>query len=195
QAQKKTEQRVEELAQAQKKTEERLEELAQAQKKTEEKVAELAEAQKRTESEIEKLVRGLNEVRRDVGGLSRTMSYAFENEAFRMLPKFLKERYDIEIIERFIREEILGKEINIFAKGRKNGKEIYIVGESKLRLDERRDQGIDEILEELEDKVRAVKKEFGDVEIVRLLITHYATKGFLKEASKRGIIVIQSFEW
>ncbi len=69
------------------------------------------------------------------------------------------------------------------------------MGESKLRLDERRDEGINEVFEELEEKVIAVKKEFGDVEILRLLITHYATKGFLREASKRGIIVVKSFEW
>ncbi len=94
-AQRRTEQRVEELAEAQKETQKQvsrldkaLQELAEAQKRTEQRAEELAEAQKRTESAVEILVRGLNEVRRDVGGLSRTMSYAFENEAFRMLPKF-----------------------------------------------------------------------------------------------------------
>lgn len=187
-AQKKTEQRVNELAEAQRKTEDRLVRLESI-------IERLATAQERTELEIAKLAKGLNEARRDIGGLSRTMSYAFENKAFRMLPGFLKEKYNIEIIEKFIREEILGHEINIFARARKNGNEVYIVGESKLRLDEKKEEGIDEVLEELEDKVQAVKKEFGDIEVVRLLITHYATKGFLREASKRGIIVVQSFEW
>ncbi|MCS7280752.1 MAG: hypothetical protein NZ583_03885, partial [Desulfobacterota bacterium] len=215
-AQKRTEERVErleriveELAEAQKRTEERVErleriveELAEAQKRTEERlgrleatVQRLAEAQEKTELEIAKLALGLRDLRRDLGGLSLTMSYAFENEAFRALPRFLKEKYGIEVIEKFIRQEILGKEINILAKAKKNGTTVYVVGESKLRLDERRDQSVDEVLEELEEKVQAVKKEFGDVEVIRLLVTHYATKGFLREASKKGVIVVQSFEW
>ncbi len=194
-AQKKTEQRVEELAEAQKKTEQRVEELAEAQKKTEQRVEELAEAQKKTEAEVAKLARGLHETRGELGGLSRSMSYAFENEAFRKLPDFLKQNYGIEIKQKLIREEIGGKEINIFGIARKNGKEVFVVGESKLRLDERKDRKIKEVFEELENKVRAVKQEYGSREVVKILITHYATKGFLNRAKEEGIIVIQSFEW
>ena len=51
------------------------------------------------------------------------------------------------------------------------------------------------MFEELEDKVKAVIEEYGNVEIVRVLISHYATKGFLEQAMKKGIIVIQSFGW
>ena len=40
-----------------------------------------------------------------------------------------------------------------------------------------------------------MESEYGKIEIVRLLITHYATKGFLKKAEEKGIIVVQSFEW
>ena len=40
-----------------------------------------------------------------------------------------------------------------------------------------------------------MESECGKIEIVRLLITHYATKGFLKKAEEKGIIVVQSFEW
>ncbi len=47
----------------------------------------------------------------------------------------------------------------------------------------------------MQKKVDAVKEEFGDVEVVKLLITHFATKGFLKEAEKRKILIVQSFEW
>lgn len=69
-----------------------------------------------------------------------------------------------------------------------------MVGESKLRLDERREKAED-VFEELEEKVKAVKDEYGDILIVRVLITHYATKGFLKRAEEKGVIVVQSFEW
>lgn len=42
--------------------------------------------QKRTEIEIQKLSKELDETRGEVGGLSKSMSYAFENEAYRSLP-------------------------------------------------------------------------------------------------------------
>ncbi len=193
---------IEELTNAQKRTEQRVEELAEAQKKTEQrldsltlKVEELAEAQKKTEIEVAKLAKGLHETRGELGGLSKSMSYAFENEAFRKLPAFLKERYGIEIIEKLIREDIGGREINIFGKARKNGKEVYIIGESKLRLDDRKDKKIKEVFEELEEKAKAVKEEYGEVDLIKILITHYATKGFLKKAKDKDIIIVQSFEW
>jgi hypothetical protein len=172
-----------------------IEELAEAQKKTEQRVEELAEAQRRTEIEVAKLAKGLQETRGELGGLSKSMSYAFENEAFRKLPDFLKERYGIEIKERLIREDIGGKEINIFGRARRDGTEIYVIGESKLRLDERKERKIKEVFEELEEKVRAVKEEYGEAETIKILIPHYATKGFLKKAKERGVIVVQSFEW
>lgn len=165
-------------------------ELAEAQRRTEIKVAELSEAVAELSKDVRELVKGLGETRGEVGGLSRSMSYAFENEAYRMLPPFLKERYGIEIKEKFIRTDIRGKEINIFGRGQRNGKRILLVGEAKLRLDERREE---DIFEGLQEKVDAVKEEYPDEEIIRLLVTHYATKGFLKKAEEKGIIVVQSF--
>ncbi len=185
QAQKKTEQQVAELTQAQKKTEQRVAELAEAQK-------ELADAQKRTEIEVKSLVVGLHDTRVELGGLSRSFSYAFENEAYRHLPVILKEKYGYTITERIVRAEIGGKEINFFARATKDGKEVFIVGESKIRLEStwRKD-----VFSELEDKVNAVKTEFGDVEVVRLLVTHFAKKDFLDEAEKMSVIVVQSYQW
>lgn len=193
-AQKRTEKRVEELAEAQKRTEQRVNELAEAQKKTEQRVNELAEAQKRTEEEVRKLAIGLGNLRGEVGGLSRTISYAFENEAYRRLPEFLKNTYGIEIKERFVRTEIQNEEINFFAKGIKDGKELYIVGEAKLRLDEGR-KDFEKILKELNRKIEAVKSELGDVEVIKMIVTHFAKRSTLKLCEEEGIIVVQSFEW
>ena len=198
---------LKELAEAQKRTEEaqhrtelRLEELAEAQKRTEmrvdslsQKMEELAEAQKRTEEEVRKLAIGLQDTRIQLGGLSRSFSYAFENEAYRNLPKLLYERYGYEITERMVRAEVGGKEINFFGKAHKDGKEIIIVGESKVRLDD--SEWRREVFEDLEDKVNAVRSIYGDVPIERLLVTHFATKNFLDEAAEKGIMVIQSYEW
>lgn len=199
---------VKELAEAQKRTEHRMEELAQAQNRTENRVEELVEAQKRTEGELHLLARELretrtelkneiNNLRSDVGGLSRSMSYAFENEAYRLLPAMLEERYGISIKEKIVRADIGDREINIFARAEKEGRKVLIIGEAKLRLDERRGKkGEDrDIFEDLADKAKGAIKEYGKAEVVKLLITHYATKGFLKKAKERGIIIIQSFEW
>jgi hypothetical protein len=161
-------------------------ELAEAQKRTEVKVGELAD-------DIKVLAKGLNEIRGEVGGLSRSMSYALENEAYRMMPELLKSRYDIELKERLIRTEIGDKEINIFGRAKRNGEDVLIVGEVKLRLDDRRKKKED-IFEELEEKVKIVKAEYGEENIIKLLITHYATKGFIKKAKDKGVIVIQTFE-
>ena len=187
---------VKELAEAQKRTEGKIEELAEAQKRTEQRVEELAEAQKRTEEEIRLLAKGLNDLRGEVGGLSRSVGYALENEAYRGLPKVLKENYGIELQERLIRAEIGGKEINLFGKAKREGRDVLIVGEVKLRLDDRRKRGRKDVFEELEEKVRAIREEEDrEEEIVRVLITHYATQGFMREATDRSIIVVQSFEW
>jgi hypothetical protein len=208
-AQKRTEQRVEELAEAQKKSEERIgkleiavRELAEAQKKSEERigkleiiVGELAEAQRKTEIQIEKLTRGLSELREEFGGFTRTISYGFENEAFRYLPKILKEKYNIEIEEKFIRAEIKNKEINILGKAKINGRKIYIVGEAKLRIDERRLKKEENIFKELEEKTKIIKEEYGDVDVIKILVTHFAPRKFIEKAEKENVIVVQSFEW
>jgi len=191
---------INELTEAQKRNELRFTELeravnklTEAQIRTEERVKELAQAQKRTEEEIRLLAEGLSGLRQEIGGLSRTISYAFENEAFRMLPKVLKEKYNVELKEKFIRAEIGGKEINIFGKGKKDGEDVLIVGEAKLRISEWREFG--EVCGELNEKVNAVLKEYGEQNIIKIIITHFARTRFIEEARKENIIVVQSFEW
>lgn len=180
--------KVGELAEAQKKSEQRIEELAEAQKRTEQRVEELAEAQKRTEASVALLARGLQATRVELGGLSRSFAYAFENEAYRHLAPFLKKRYHIEVVEKMIRTELHGEEINIFARGRRNGKEVWIVGEVDVRLSSAAK------LKQLEKKVSLVKKHYRG-ECIPLIVTHFARPPVLEKAKEKGIIVIQSFEW
>lgn len=192
-AQKRTEVKVEELAEAQKRTEVKVEELAEAQKRTEVKVEEMAVAQKEMAIEVKKLAISLNGTQQEVGGLARSFGYVLENEAYRHLPPILLEQHGIQTQEKIIRAEVGGKEINIFCRARKAGQEVLVVGESKARLDKWRESG--EVLEELEEKVNAVKTEYGAIPIARVLVTHYASPGFIEKAKLQGIIVVQSFEW
>jgi len=151
-------------------------------------VRELAEAQRRTEEEIRKLATGQRRLRQEVGGLSRSVAYALENEAYRKLPSFLKERYGIEVTDRLIRFELKGEEINLFARAKRDGKDVVLVGEAVLRLD---DKGK---LRKILRKVELVSKEYG-LEVVPLVVTHFATRRLLEEAEKAGFLVVQTFEW
>ncbi len=199
------------LAEAQERTDEKIARLAEAQERTDEKIARLAEAQERTETQVSRLTeaqhtmatamtelaRTVKGMGQELGGLSRSMSYALENEAYRLLPPLLAARYGIQLHERIVRKEIAGEEINLFARGEREGKPIYVVGETKLQLDERRNsrRAEDQILGQIEKKARAVAMVYPGVDIVRLLITHYARPAMLERAQEQNIIVIQSFEW
>ncbi|MCS6848211.1 MAG: hypothetical protein RMN52_10910 [Anaerolineae bacterium] len=186
-AQKRTDQRVAELAEAQR-------ELAEAQKRTDQRVAELAEAQRQTADQLRDLVIVVRGLATEVGSLSRTMSYSLENEAYRLLPGLLKQKFGLEIEQKFVRTEINGEEINLFGRARRNGQTVLIVGESKLRLDMRAAER-QEVFDQLERKVAAVREAYPGQEVMPVLITHYARPAFLQEAEARGVQVFQSFDW
>ncbi|MFH0926234.1 MAG: hypothetical protein V1872_11515 [bacterium] len=190
--QRETDRKMGELAEAQKETRQELRELAESHKELAESQKGLTEAQNRTEERIKELTLAVKDMGNQVGGLGNSMGYALENEAYRMLPKILKERFGIEVSEKVLRIEIGGREINVFAKAKRDGKDILLVGETKVRLGTRRTKNI---FEELEDKVEAVREEYPDAEIVEILVTHFANESFLREAKKEGVIVVQSFEW
>lgn len=195
---------VKRIAEAQERTDRKMGELAEAQKRTDQKMAEmaqsiksLADAQERLANAQERLTDALSETRSEVGGLSRGMSYALENEAYRLLPQFLRQQHGIEMAERLIRKEIGGEEINFFGKAMYQGNAVLLVGETKLRLDERREsrQAEQKILETLHRKIDAVKAEYPQETILALLVTHYARPTFVKKVRTQGIVLVQSFEW
>jgi len=43
-------------------------------------------------------------------------------------------------------------------------------------------------------KVNEVKKVYGDVDIVKIIITHYTPKKFIEKAKEKNVIVVQSYE-
>ena len=160
-------------------------------------VRELAVAQQRTEAEVEKLTSVVGDIRSEIGGMSRSMSYALENEAYRSLPAFLLENHGIEVTERLIRTTVNDEESNFLGRAVRDGRPVLIVGESKQRLDERRSSKREEdrIFSQLEAKAEVVRAAYPDEEITMLLITHYARPEFLRSAAARSIVVVQSFEW
>jgi chromosome segregation ATPase len=195
QSQARTGQRMEELAQAQARTEQRvdtlavrMEELAQAQARTEQRMEELAQAQARTEAEVAKLAVSHTNLRGQVSGLAQTMAYALENDAYRRLPAYLRERHQIEVTQRLVRTFVNEEEINFYARARRGDEAVLIVGESVSRLDDASKLG------QLRRKLAAAQA-VETLPLVPLLVTHFAHPKLLAQAEREGIIVVQSFEW
>jgi len=191
-AQKRTEQRLEELAEAQRETQKEvsrldkaLQELAEAQKRTEQRVEELAEAQKRTEEALKKLTEDHKKTREYLGGLSHTVGYILENEAYKHLPKLLMEDFGVKIEGRLIRDFIeisegRFEEINIFGKGSKDGKEIIILGEAKTQL---KKADIDAFIK----KINKLEQIYPQEKIL-LCVTHQVANPYvIKYAKQKNI--------
>ncbi len=164
-AQRRTEERVEELAEAQRRTEERvsrLEEavaqLAEAQRRTEETVKALAEAQARTEREFQifrrtveerfarleaaqaRTERKVDQLAKQVGGLSETVGGDIEDIAYIVLHRVLGQKKGWKVGElkrtwhRWNGRQV---EVNIFGEAHdpaQPDRRIWIVGEAKHNL-------------------------------------------------------------
>jgi uncharacterized phage infection (PIP) family protein YhgE len=190
-AQKRTEERLNELAEAQKRTEERLNELAEAQKRTEERLNELAEAQKRTEEELRELIGEHRKTREQLGNLSHTVGYVLEDRAYRGLPELLKRDFGIELIEPLRRDYIeIGRdqyeEVNIIGRARKDGKEIWIIGECKSQL---KKVDIDEFL-------KSIKRieDFLKGEKLLIAVTYQTSPKARRYVEEKGIKLYFSYE-
>ncbi|MCC6271296.1 MAG: hypothetical protein IT190_08470 [Microbacteriaceae bacterium] len=171
--------------------------LAIAQRETKAELQQLAQAQRETEAQMKELARVVTNMGQELGGLSRSMSYSLENEAYRTLPAYLREHHGITVTDRIVRTDIGGEEINFFALGERNGVAICLVGESKLQLDERRNsrREAERLIAQIESKVDAVRQLYPEREMVRLLVTHYARPAIRQFLQEHNIIVVQTFEW
>ncbi len=183
---------IEELAEAQKRTEQRIEELAEAQKRTEQRVAELADVQKRTENEIRTLASELKDTKKMVGGLSHTYGYTLENSAYKALPGLLERDFGIKVEGMLIRkyiEYLDGRhdEVNIFGKARKNGKEVWVVGEAKVRISKKEINDFLKMVERLDTIIRGEKLLIG--------VIHTIMPDVEKYAQSKGIKVYWSYEF
>ena len=190
----------ERLAKAQERTELRVEELAKAQERTENRLEELAKAQKRTENRLEELTKvvktlteGQRQIREELGGLSTTVGYTLENEAYKKLPALLEKDFGVQIKQRLIRKYITDNKgkanaVNIFGHGEKNGKEVTIIGEAKAQLSNNK---VDEFLRK---KVKQLDGLFEEVFL--LLVTHMITSPEVEEYAKnKGIVLYYSYDF
>jgi len=184
---------LQELAEAQKRTEQRVEELAEAQKRTEQRAEELAEAQKRTEEELRKLVGEHNETRKQLGGLSTTVGYRLEDEAFKALPGLLKKDFGLLVRGRLLRKYVKDNrgrhvEVNIIGEGEKNGEVYTIVGESKSQLSK---GDVDDFIRRRLNRLEGVFPK-----IFPVLVTHMISQPDAEDyAREKGIAVYYSYDF
>ncbi|MFQ6072090.1 MAG: hypothetical protein ACE5KT_05235, partial [Methanosarcinales archaeon] len=109
----------------------------EAQKRTEQRVEELAEAQKRTEEELRVLSRGIKELRTEVGRLSDSIGYGLEDLGKVILPAYIEKKYgisEVEFTRKFIKVNQEEIEINLYSEGKRNGVPIVLLGESRSRI-------------------------------------------------------------
>jgi myosin heavy subunit len=198
---------VSELAEAQKESEKRLtrlevtvSELAEAQKESEKRltrlevtVSELAEAQRKTEEELRELVQEHKKTRQQLGGLSATVGYVLENDAYKGLPGLLKRDYEVVITSRLKRQFVKDNkgnyiEINIFGEASQAGNKVFIIGEGKSQLSKK---GVDEFIRKKLKRVEGVYTE-----IFPLLITHMISESDVEEYAKnKGIVLYYSYDF
>jgi hypothetical protein len=161
------------LAEAQARTEERvgsleqaIRQLAEAQARTEAQLERLAQAQARTEGVLQRAQEAVQQLARQVGGLSETVGGDIENIAYIVLHDALKREFGWEVgmLERTWQQwNGEPEEINIFGRATDPthpDRMIWIVGEAKhnltLREADRFAQQVERARQNLEGQVYAV---------------------------------------
>ena len=156
-------------------------------------VDQLTEDVRKLTGEMKKMKDDLKEVKKQVGGLSITVGYTLENEAYRYLPKLLRRDYGLELLEPLVRTFVRDQknrpiEVNIFGKGRRNGNEVVILGEAKSQLSKR---DIDRFLRR---KVKPLEAVFPERFLV--LVTHMISSPEEEEyARDKDIALYYSYQF
>jgi len=123
---------MEELAEAQRRTDARLDALTQRVDSLAQRMDELAQAQKKTEECLQALIGRVDKVEQRLEGLSNSVGYSLEDRAYKALPSLL-EAHGIRVTSRVIRRYFGEIQINIFAHAQKDGQDIAVIGECKVR--------------------------------------------------------------
>ena len=165
-AQVRTEERVGRLETRMDRVEEVLERLAEAQARTEARVEQLAQAQARTETALERTQEAVQQLARQVGGLSETVGGDIEDIAYIVLYDALKREFgwEVGVLERTWQQwDGTQEEVNIFGRATDPAypeRTIWIVGEAKhnltLREVERFAQQVERARQHLSGEVYAV---------------------------------------
>ncbi len=175
---------VDRLAEAQAKSEERLTRLEKA-------VEDNSRAISRLEKAVDRLVAAIGDLRVQVGRLSEVIGFGLEDIAKALVPYWLKEVHGVAL-EGDLRREFLqidGREVevNLYAKGFREGRAVDVVGETKSRI-----YGGD-VLKFYREVVEPLRK-LGR-EVVAFMVGFAIHPSARKEAEGRGILVVAAYEF
>jgi predicted nuclease with TOPRIM domain len=187
---------VERLAQAQAKTEERVgrledavERLAQAQAKTEERVGRLEDAVERLAQAQAKTEEALKELAMQVGKLSDNIGFSLEDVAKVVLPGYLERHLHIYVDgldRRFFFVDGKEVEINLYGVGKKDGKEITILGEVKSRIYERE---VNKFIRDVATVLPVIKGE-----VLKIMFGYLVHPYAAKRGDAEDIILVASYQ-
>ena len=166
-------------------------ELAEAQKKSEGRLVRLENTVASLTETVKKLTEEHKKMREQIGGISHTVGYILEDRAYKGLPGILKRDFGIESVDYLKREYIEispGKyeEVNIVGRGKKDGEDVWIVGDCKTQLKKR---DVDEFISTIQkiEKVMEGKK-------ILITVVYQASPNVRKYVEEKGIRLYFSYE-
>ncbi|NBU97673.1 MAG: hypothetical protein EBS19_05550 [Spirochaetia bacterium] len=125
------------LGGSQKRTETRVEDLAESLKRTDKKVEELADALKQTDQKVDKLEKSVQNLARQVGGLSESFGGSLEDFALDIVPEVLENNWNMSI-DLAYREDFVVRnktvEIDLIIEGTIQNKPTVVLCEVKSNL-------------------------------------------------------------
>ncbi|MEM0041453.1 MAG: hypothetical protein QXU23_03280 [Candidatus Korarchaeum sp.] len=182
---------VDELREAQAKSEERLSRLEVAVDKLREAQAKSEERLSRLEVAVDKLVTAVAELRVEVGRLSDTVGYGLEDIARILVPPWLERLQGVELVSELRREflRLDGEEVevNLYSEGKKEGRDVRVLGEVKSRI-----YGGD--VRRLYNNAVSPLRRAG-FEVIAFMVGYVVHPSAREEAEKLGISVIAAYEF
>lgn len=180
-AQERTEQRFGELGEAARRTEERLEKLAA-------RMEEVSAVQKRTEESLLKLTHRVHIVENRREGISNSVGYSLENEAFKALPALLLDRHGIAVQGRLVRRYVGERQVNIFGRAQRDGQDVVLIGQCKDRPSRKEVDRFLKITQGLADQL-------GWEHPIRLFVAHDFSPMVEESLRARDVLVFWSYEF
>jgi len=184
---------VRELAIAQKNTEKAVQDLQITVKELQIAVRDTQKALQGTQAAVQDTQKALQDLvfdhsktREQLGGLSNTVGYILENEAYKFLPALLKREFGLEVKGKLLRDFVKDNrgheiEVNILGQATRKRNRFVIVGESKSQLSKNK------VSEFLNKKLKRLDGVF-DGELFPILVTHMKSEPDVDAfAAQKGI--------
>ncbi len=185
-------QRMDQLTQRVDQLTQRMDQLTQRMDQLTQRVDQLTEDVRKLTGEMGRMKDEMKEVRQHLGGLSITVGYTLENQAYKGLPPLLEKDHGLRVKDRLLRTFLADEkgrhlEVNIYGHAQRNGEEVVILGEAKAQLSK---NDIDRFIRR---KVKPLQKLLPRTFLV--LVTHMISSPEVEEyARKKGIALYYSYE-